>query len=585
MQSITLAIVGSGGAGVVSSGEMILKAAAQAGYYGLMRKSFGPQIRGGESAAIIRLSNQPVGNFSDDIQLLFALEWHNFSRFGDEIPVSNDTLVIQNKIAGELPPFAAEPKVITVDFSTAAQEAESEKANMALFGYVGAWLNLPVQVLEEILRGRLHKLEQTIQTVNVSAMSEGMKLLQSHPLNLSLPEINPNFKNHKPWIATGNQLAGLGALEAGIRFVAAYPITPASDCLEWIANHIESVKGHLVQAEDELAAINMVIGAGYSGVPAMTATSGPGLSLMCEAMGLAIASETPTVILDVMRGGPSTGIPTKSEQTDLNIALYGMHGDAPHVVLSALSIEDCFYTMAWASKLAFDLQTLVIVLSDQFIGQSSKIIEPLQEVPFKAPILTSTESLKNETPVENYMRYEDTESGISPMAVPGTPGCMYTADGLEHNDHAIPSPTATYHHQQLDKRLRKLNQYDFGDSWGTVSGEGEWVVVCWGSLQSTVLEAQQLLQIKQITIKVIALRLISPLPHTQLQEVFGSASKILVVEQNHQGQLTHYLRSHEWNNLKFVAMAQPGPNLISPSAVAAAVEACFIKSDENSTSS
>lgn len=579
MQSITIAIVGAGGSGVVSLGEMILKAAAKAGYYGLMRKSFGPQIRGGESAAIIRLAEQPVGNFTDDIHLLFALEWRNFSRFGDEIPVSNQTLVIQDSTAGDLPNFTTNPIVTTLNFKAAAQEAESDKANMALFGYVGAWLNLSHQELEEIVFGRLSKLEHNIQVVNVSAMSEGMKLLQQHPLSLARPASNQKLQSSKPWIATGNQLAGLGALEAGIRFVAAYPITPASDCLEWMAPHMESVQGHLVQAEDELAAINMVIGAGYSGVPAMTATSGPGLSLMCEAMGLAIASETPTVILDVMRGGPSTGIPTKSEQTDLNIALYGMHGDAPHVVLSALSIEDCFYTMAWASQLAFDLQTLVIVLSDQFLGQSSKIIDPLSEVPFKAPALPVMESLKNAVPVEDYMRYEDTETGISPMATPGAPGCMYTADGLEHNEHAVPSPSARYHHQQLDKRLRKLNQYDVGDSWGVVSGEGDWVVVCWGSLQASVLEAQRLLQDMNIAIKVIALRLISPLPQSQLQAAFGDAHKILVVEQNHQGQLAHYLRGHVWGEVQFVGVAHPGPNLITPAKVVAAVEDCFLDID------
>ncbi len=169
------------------------------------------------------------------------------------------------------------------------------------------------------------------------------------------------------------------------------------------------------------------------------------------------------------------------------------------------------------------------------------------------------------------------------MAVPGTPGCMYTADGLEHTDHAIPTPSATYHHQQLDKRLRKLTHYDYGAAWGEVAAigdrdgdrDGGRVVICWGSLYAAAVEAQQLLMDRQIAIKVVALRLISPLPQTQLLKELGAAKKVLVVEQNHQGQLTRYLRGHPWSGIEFVEEAQPGPNLITPAAIVAAVEACY----------
>ena len=163
----------------------------------------------------------------------------------------------------------------------------------------------------------------------------------------------------------------MGALRGGVRFAAAYPITPASEILEWLAPSFAKVGGVLLQAEDELAAINMIIGASFGGTPALTATSGPGLALMIEALGLATAAEIPVVVVDVMRAGPSTGIPTKSEQADLNIAVYGLHGDAPHLVLAPQSIADCLFTTQWAVYLAEALQAPAVVLSDQFIGRPS----------------------------------------------------------------------------------------------------------------------------------------------------------------------------------------------------------------------
>ena len=154
------------------------------------------------------------------------------------------------------------------------------------------------------------------------------------------------------WNISGNEAAGLGALRGGLRFVAAYPITPATEMLEWLAPRLERLGGALLQAEDELASVNMIIGSSFGGAPSLTATSGPGLSLMMEGLGLAIASETPVVVVNVQRGGPSTGIPTKSEQSDLNLAVYGFHGDAPHLVLAALDIRDCVFTLHWAMRLA-----------------------------------------------------------------------------------------------------------------------------------------------------------------------------------------------------------------------------------------
>ncbi|MCB1829525.1 MAG: 2-oxoglutarate synthase, partial [Gammaproteobacteria bacterium] len=252
-------------------------------------------------------------------------------------------------------------------------------------------------------------------------------------------------------------------IRGGVRFVAAYPITPATEMLEWLAPNLEKVGGVLLQAEDELASVNMIIGGSFGGVPSMTATSGPGLSLMMEGLGLAVTSETPVVVANVMRGGPSTGIPTKSEQSDLNIALYGFHGDAPHLVLAALNIRDCAFTTEWAVHLAEALQTVAIVLSDQFLGQARSVIDP----PPAAPVGPGRKLAQ--PAAENYQRYTLADAdGISPMAIPGTEGCLYTADGLEHNERGTPSSMPQDHLLQLDKRRRKLAAVDGGEHWAEV---------------------------------------------------------------------------------------------------------------------
>ena len=199
-----------------------------------------------------------------------------------------------------------------------------------------------------------------------AAAAAGSEL--GHPLSA------PTRSTAKRWLISGNEAAALGAVRGGIRFAAAYPITPATDILEWLAANLARIGGVMLQAEDELASINMIIGASYGGTPALTATSGPGLSLMVEALGLATAAEIPIVVIDVMRGGPSTGIPTKAEQSDLNIAVYGVHGDAPHLVLAPQSVSDCVFTAQWSVYLAEALQAPAIVLSDQLIGQAQAAI-------------------------------------------------------------------------------------------------------------------------------------------------------------------------------------------------------------------
>ncbi len=362
---------------------------------------------------------------------------------------------------------------------------------------------------------------------------------------------------------SGNQAAGVGAPEAGVRFVAAYPITPASDVLEWMAGGLEKLNGSLVQAEDELAAINMTIGAACGGVPSFTATSGPGLALMTESIGLAVASETPVTILNVMRGGPSTGIPTKSEQSDLNIALHGLHGDAPHLVLAPLDIADCVFTSGWAVNLAQGLQTAAIVLSDQFIGQSTAVIsEPLR----CDSHVTATQDNDND-----YLRYRLTDSGVSTLAKPGDADQRFTADGLEHNEKGTPSARDDDHQLQLAKRARKLTDYDYGDAWARVQGSGQVALVCFGSASAAVNEAADLLLEQGITTRTVSLRLLAPLQQERLEAALAGCKKVFVVEQNHGAQLFQYLRGMMDFHRPLHSYSRAGPVPLSGHAIAEAV--------------
>ncbi|MBE9540558.1 MAG: 2-oxoacid:acceptor oxidoreductase subunit alpha [Proteobacteria bacterium] len=573
---LTLAIVGSGGAGVIVTGEMCLQAVAYSGGYGHLRKSFGPQIRGGESAAILTLSPSPLEDSGEQCQCLFVLDWKNFDRFQDEIKLVEKPLIVVDEKAGTCPASLEKysSSMITVAFSQLARENGSEKVNTVFLGYIGYLLGLHAPPIIKAIEKRFSQKHAEFVALALANMESGYRHGESEaPGQYAL-----QLKNHdtSPWILTGNQGLAYGALKAGIRFVAAYPITPASDLLEWIAGHIEPLGGHLVQAEDELSAINMAIGGSYGGVPSMTATSGPGLSLMSEALGLAVSSEIPVVVMNVMRGGPSTGIPTKSEQSDFNLAVYGMHGDAPHVVIAPHSIGDTVVTGGWAVALAEALQTVVIVLSDQRTGQSIEVLPPPQEWQDKAQRL-----VRDSAGGEDYYRYYDTSSGISAMALPGDPGGIYTAEGLEHNQRGTPSPRNADHLQQLKKRQRKLLQFDFGEmamelheADHTTRGAVEVtdsLLICWGSVTAATRQAARQLASQGHSSRILCLRLLSPLPKMQIERHLNTAEIAFVVEQNHQGQVFHYIRSLIESPTPLVSIARPGPVSISSAEIVSSV--------------
>jgi len=565
--SVSVALVGSGGAGVITAGKLLLAAAARAGCYGLMTRAAGPQIRGGESVCLLRLAPHPVACLDDRIDLLLALDWKNSERFRAEIPLGPESLIISD--AGgkkEIPEVLASSgaQICTLPLAELAKSVPGGRANMIALGVLGALLGLPEHAFTKILARHLDTKGKEIVEASRDAVSVGFSTAQELPSETR--QLNMQQQPGRRWLISGNEAAGLGALRGGVRFGAAYPITPATEILEWLASKLPEVGGTLVQAEDELASINMLIGASYAGVPASTATSGPGLSLMMEGLGLAVSAEVPVVVIDVMRGGPSTGIPAKSEQADLNIAVYGCHGDAPHLVLAPNSVADCLFTTQWSVHLAEATQAPAIVLSDQFLGQSTMIVNPLGELAFFARRQVASR------PEENFERYAITADGISPMPLPGTAGGQYTAEGLEHDSRGIPSSRGEDHCAQMDKRARKITAMDYTDHWADVEGNGSLAVITWGSTTTAVREALQRLSATGTDIRLISLRLLLPAQPQALTAALVSVERVLVVEQSHSGQFCQFLRAHYDLPHDMETLHRPGPLTIRPGEIVEAIE-------------
>jgi 2-oxoglutarate/2-oxoacid ferredoxin oxidoreductase subunit alpha len=546
--SVSLALAGSGGAGVMTAGNLLLEAAAQAGYYALMTRTSGPQIRGGEAAAMLRVSTFASDGQDDGFRILAAIDWQNVARFAAEIPLDASSLIIGDPSQGEPPEIFTRSgaRYAPVAFKALAKQQKDAWPNMIALGVLGGLIGVPVESLERAVTKSMKKgVEAGIAAVRIG-------IAQASTLGAAFPLAKPLSKTPR-WLITGNEAAGYGALRGGVRFVAAYPITPATELLEWLAPALAKVGGTMVQAEDELASINMILGASYGGVPSLTATSGPGLALMIESLGLGVTAEIPVVVVDVMRTGPSTGIATKSEQADLNIALFGLHGDAPHIVVAPNSLVDCAAATEWAVGLAESLQVPAIVLSDQYFGQARGVVDvPKQNGPAKPRSVAQAGG-------EPYRRYAVTASGVSPMALPGAAGLAYTADGLEHNERGTPSSQAADHSAQMDKRARKLAQLDPGEQWASVEGDGEIAIVTFGSCTGPAREALARAHKDGIHARLISVRLLSPAQPERLARALEGVHRVLVLEQNHSGQFLRYLRAEGALNGEVKSLRRPGP--------------------------
>ncbi len=358
-KDLVFGMAGSGGDGIVSAGDSLLQAAAAEGYHGVMTKSFGSQIRGGESSCRVRISTTPVLNPGGNLDVAVALNWDDFLKFGAELPVSGTTVVIYEAATNipedQIPLVGVTPlQVIAVPIAAMAKEtAGTERAkNTVVLGLIAGWFGIGAVAVMKGIRKKLAKKGEELVEANQRAFDAGRAFAMAHPLKASMNIVASETKGNVKLITDGNDMSAAAAIFAGCQFFGGYPITPSTEVMQFFTDQVWKYGGSVLQAEDEIAGIGAAVGASFAGKKAMTATSGPGLSLKSEMMGLASIAELPLVIIDVQRGGPSTGLPTKTEQSDLFAAAFSAHGDVIRPVLAPTSVADTFRIVIEAFNIA-----------------------------------------------------------------------------------------------------------------------------------------------------------------------------------------------------------------------------------------
>jgi len=549
---LIVGIAGAGGDGVVSAGELLIQVGAHEGLFGMLVKSFGPQIRGGESSVRVRLASRRVLSQGDDLDVLIAFNWADYGRFRAELVPSRETLIFVDEL-DKTPPEQiplAEPlksAVIRVPFEKLAVEkgGSALAKNIVAVGVLAGALNLPRDGFARAIEKKFGRKGEQVVAANIAALDAGLAVAAEHAHAAAHVTVR---EGESRMVISGNDAFAFGSLVAGCRFFAGYPITPQSEVMEWLGKELPRFGGTMMQPEDELASISMAIGASTAGVKALTASSGPGISLKLEAMGLASMAELPLVVLNVQRVGPSTGIPTKTEQADLLQGLYGTHGDAPKVVLSTTDVDDCFWVAVDAFNIAEEYQTPVLVLSDQGIGHRTDAIPPfdLDAVKVVNRRLATEAELAAVDPHHGFKRYARTDSGVSPMTIPGQARGNYLMSGLEHDERGWPVSGSAVHQQMSEKRARKLEpviaryrhlMLTAGDPKADVA------LMAWGAAKGACFEAVEQLAAAGTRVRAVVPRLLSPFPVEQVERELEGKAAIHVVEVSYSGQFYTYLRS------------------------------------------
>jgi 2-oxoglutarate ferredoxin oxidoreductase subunit alpha len=546
-RDVTIAVVGSGGDGVMTLGDLLAQAAAKEGLHVMKTEAYGPQIRGGESSCAVRVAADEISAPGAAVDVLVVFRWADFARFRGEIEVAPDALVLYESteerpsaedlglLDGDRLRWVAVPLNELSRTSTGAPGA----INVVTLGILGEVLGLSEETLRRALARRFGRKKEAVLAANARAFDAGREFAASAGAALAGRRLD--YTPSAPrLLMTGNEAAAIGALHAGCRFFAGYPITPSSEILHFLAEWMPRAGGSVLQTEDELAAIGAVIGASFAGVKAMTATSGPGLSLMIEMLGLASMAEVPVVIIDVQRGGPSTGNPTKSEQSDLLQSLFGTHGDAPRVVLACSDVEDCFHATVEAFNISEEFQVPVLVLSDQAVAQRKETISPGA---FVHPVRDRRKPGPEE--LEAYERYRETPDGVSPMSVPGMKKGMYQTNGLEHDAEGRPNSLYLTHETMNAKRYRKMwpirERYHSFRRFGPERADVG--ILCWGSSKGPVQEAVAAANARGEKVAAFVPQMLYPFPKRDFEEFLSGVGDLLIVELSYTAQFYKYLRT------------------------------------------
>ena len=537
ISELVIRIAGDSQDGIQAIGGFLARLAGRSEQEVMTFMTIPSTISGGPSIFQVRIGSGEVLSAGDEADVLLAFYQHSYEAHIHS--VKRDGIVLYDSDHVEPKPEWQEGRRhVGIPISSLAIEAiggtaKDKGKNIFALGVLARMFDLNVSRLEAVISERFGGKDAAVLRNAQTAFQAGCQ----H----SLEGLGPTFRLvesqrqiGRQVVMNGNEALAYGVLAAGVRFGAAYPITPWSDVMEILRREMPKYGGMFVQCEDEIAAISMAIGGSFAGRVAVTGSSGPGISLKMESLGWAVMAEVPLVVIDVQRGGPSTGLPTQVEQSDLNLACHGSHGDAPRVVLAPANVEECFYTAVEAVNLARQYNVPVFLLSDQSIAAR---IEAFPEPPLEKLCQDITPDL---SPVADYKPYDlSSPNGVTPRLVPGTrilSGRYPIAGGLEHDEFGHPSASPKLHQEMTAKRRRKLQALAATLPAPKVYGppEGNLLLVGWGSTQGPIREAVDRARAAGESLSALHLKYLNPLP-PGLEAIFSGFNLIRVVELNDEG--------------------------------------------------
>ena len=521
---------GEGGGGLVTSAELLAQVTAQVGYHVKTYVTFPSQIMGGPTFAQARISTEPVLSYGDELDVLVALDREAYDTHQSE--VRDGGVIIYNSEDFQL---EEDGKSFGMRIDELAKSTGNPRAaNMVMLGAIANLVNMPEHYLPEFVTKRFTRGrpgDEEIIRGNIMALSLGSEEAKKSGFSLGeLEEPQPPVDNQI--LIKGNDSLSLGAIAAGLDFFAGYPISPATTVLVYMERNLIGPGKFVYQASSEIESINAIVGAGYAGKKAMTSTSGPGFSLMSEGIGLAWMAEIPAVIVNVQRGGPATGLPTKTEQSDLLAALHPAHGDVSIPIIAVGSVEECFYGAIIALNWAERYQGPVILLSDHALSEQA------QNIPKPDLEKIVVENRKVYQGQNGYERYAGTE--VSPMPIPGGPG-SYVANASEHDGMGDTTHLPSRHVEMTERRFGKLKLLEDG-TYECENAEESIALLPWGGSKGAVREAYNQMMKQGQRIGWYYTMQLNPLP-TKLLEELKQKDLVLVPELNYLGQFSSILRA------------------------------------------
>lgn len=557
---IQIAICGSAGDGTIAAGDVLRRAMARVGYKIIAFDLYPAEIRGfGKCIARTRITSEQVYSMKQHADALVSLDdGHAIAHVGE---VRDFGAVIYDDAPIAMPAegghISAHIKPGQIPYGVPVREL-SERAtgtgksrNMVALGFIAGLHDMPREAFHAAIGEKFQTKARDVIEANAAAFDLGFEA-GAGTFKLDFNDMGPPPEGHgdQAVMMNGNAAVVRGCLDAGIETFFGYPITPATRIMEMLAAEMPKRGGRFLQTEDEIAALAATLGAGYAGARAATATSGPGLALMTEMLGLGVMAEVPAVVFVSQRGGPSTGMPTKTEQGDLHLAVFGGAGDAQRIVLAPTNVEGCYRCAGKAFEMAEKYQTPVIVLLDLYLSNRYETVTLPKENPFEA---NTSKGLTNCDRREPYHRYALTKDRVSARAVPGEADAMHTITGLEHNEDGQPSDQSEVHGRMSEKRHEKLKaalahpgitiSKRFGDE-----GPVDVGVLTWGSTFGEALEAMMRAREEGIRCAAMKVVMLSLLPTGPIGDFIADCKEVLIPELNYEGQFA---------NLVTAAMAHP----------------------------